>query len=170
MLRQSEEDHATNVVHDPARRSWSAQHDGAIARGDWLDDELVDVAGAGVDVLVSLLSEAEVIELDLGREAECAQAAGIEFYRLPTPDRDVPDRAALLALAHVLMRRLSDRASVALHCRHGIGRSSTLAAAVLVLEGADPRDAWCQISAARGLPVPDTSAQREFIDTLGLSI
>ena len=138
--------------------------------GDWLDDELVDVAGAGVDVLVSLLSEAEVIELDLSREAECAQAVGIAFYRLPTPDRDVPDRAAVLALARVLMRRLSDGAGVALHCRHGIGRSSTLAAAVLVLEGAAPRDAWAQISAARGLPVPDTSAQREFIDTLGLSI
>jgi protein tyrosine phosphatase (PTP) superfamily phosphohydrolase (DUF442 family) len=138
--------------------------------GDWLTDELGDLATAGVDVLVSLLSDAEVIELDLRAEAEAARAAGIEFYRLPTPDRTVPDRAAALAMGRLLAHKLNDGLSVALHCRHGIGRSSTLAAVVLVLKGIDSQDTWTRICAARGLPVPDTSAQREFIDTLTLGI
>ena len=134
--------------------------------GDWLADELRDLAGAGVDVLVSLLSGAEVAELDLGTEADAAQAAGIEFHWLPTPDRQVPDRAAVVALGRVLAQKLSDGQSIAVHCRHGIGRSSTLAAVVLVLEGVDPVAAWVAVSAARGIPVPDTRDQREFIYTL----
>lgn len=59
----------------------------------------------------------------------------------------------MLAIARLLVQRLDDGASVAVHCRRGIGRSSTLAAAVLVLEGTAPANAWDRISAARGLPV-----------------
>jgi len=134
--------------------------------GDWLTDELDDLATAGVSVLVSLLSDAEATELDLIHEADAAQAAGIEFHQLPTPDCQVPDLDATLALGRLLLQLLDDGASVAVHCRHGIGRSSTLAAAVLVLEGTAAAEAWDRVSAARGLPVPDTAEQREFINTL----
>jgi protein-tyrosine phosphatase len=134
--------------------------------GDWLNDEFRALATAGVTVVVSLLTDAEAAELDLVDEANAAQAAGIEFYRLPTPDREVPDRSAVLAIAGMLVHQLSEGASVAVHCRYGIGRSSTLAAAVMVLEGADAEDAWARISVARGLTVPDTSNQRAFVETL----
>jgi hypothetical protein len=40
--------------------------------GDWLDDEMRALAGAGVTALVSLLTEEEARELDLVREAEAA--------------------------------------------------------------------------------------------------
>jgi protein-tyrosine phosphatase len=134
--------------------------------GDWLHDELRGLAAAGVTVLVSLLTDAEAAELDLRYEADAARAAGLEFYRLPTPDREVPDRSAVLAIGGMLVHQLSEGASVAVHCRYGIGRSSTLAAAVMVLEGADPEDAWARICIARGLPVPDTTSQRVFVATL----
>ena len=137
--------------------------------GDWLTDEFGDLAAVGVNVVVSLLTDAEAAELDLRHEADAAQAVGIEFLRLPTPDRQVPDRDATLALGRLLVRRLEAGANVAVHCRQGIGRSSTLAAAVLVLEGADAADAWDRVSAARGLSVPDTDEQREFINTLTAS-
>jgi protein-tyrosine phosphatase len=52
------------------------------------------------------------------------------------------------------------------HCRNGIGRASTLVAAVLLREGIDAPDAWQRITQARGLPVPDTEAQRDFITNL----
>jgi protein-tyrosine phosphatase len=134
--------------------------------GDWLADEFEDLALVGVNIVVSMLTDAETAELDLVDEAAAAEAAGIEFGRLPTPDRQVPGRDAALAMAASLRDRLSRGASVAVHCRYGIGRSSTLAAAVLVLEGADPDNAWTRISVARGLPVPDTAAQRDFVRTL----
>lgn len=137
--------------------------------GNWLTDEFGDLATAGVDVVVSLLTDAEAAELDLSQEAAAAQAAGIEFHRLPTPDRQIADRDATLALGRLLVQRLEAGASVAAHCRQGIGRSSTLAAAVLVLEGATGAGAWDRVSAARGLPVPDTDEQREFVNTLTVS-
>jgi hypothetical protein len=46
------------------------------------------------------------------------------------------------AQAGVLRQRLSDDASVAVHCRHAIGRWSTLAVPALALEGVEPTDAW----------------------------
>lgn len=135
--------------------------------GDRLADEIRYLAGAGVNVLVSLLIDSEIAELGLTGEGSAAEAAGIAFRRLPTPDGHVPERTGTLALAEALRSRLSDGAAVVVHCREGIGRSSTLAAAVLVLDGLEPSDAWDRIRAARGLPVPDTAAQREFIDNLG---
>lgn len=131
--------------------------------GDWLEDEMTGLVAAGVRVLVSLLSDAENSELGLSAEAATAQAAGLVYYRLPTPDRHVPGQAASLALAGKLRSHLAEGASVAIHCRNGIGRASTLAAAVLVLEGTEPRQAWTLIAAARGMNVPDTEAQRDFI-------
>jgi protein-tyrosine phosphatase len=134
--------------------------------GEWLTDDLRDLAIAGVSVLVSLLTDAELAELGLLHEADAARLTGLEFHRLPTTDRHAPDREAALAVGRLLRQRLDDGASVVVHCRYGIGRSSTLAAVVLVLEGTDPADAWDRIAAARGLPVPDTRVQREFVDAL----
>jgi len=134
--------------------------------GQWLEPGMNGLAEAGVGVLVSLLSEAEMDELELTSEADAARASGIVFYHLPTPDRTVPDHAAGLELAETLKTLLAQGAGVAIHCRYGIGRSSTLAAMVLVLEGTEPEQAWALISAARGTTVPDTIAQREAIANL----
>lgn len=146
----------------PGRLSTMARPRG----GDWLAEEMQELAMAGVNVLVSLLCDGEIAELDLAEEGSAARAAGIDFHRLPTPDRTVPEPAAALAMAGHLRSRLYEGASIAVHCRHGIGRSSTLAAAVLVLDGLAPWRAWDLITAARGMPVPDTSAQRDFINNL----
>ncbi|HXP22030.1 MAG TPA: hypothetical protein VN840_20475 [Streptosporangiaceae bacterium] len=134
--------------------------------GDQLAGQMRDLAAAGVGILVSMLSDAEMAELGLTEESSCATAAGIAFRRLPTPDFDVPDRSAALALAADLASRLRDGAGVAVHCRGGIGRSSVLAAAILILEGVGSADAMDRISAARGMAVPETAAQRAFIGSL----
>jgi protein-tyrosine phosphatase len=131
--------------------------------GASLAGELTALAAAGVTVLVSLLSVGEAAKLGLSDEAQAAQAAGITFYHLPTQDRHVPDQASSLELARKLTVHLDAGDAVAMHCRYGIGRSSTLAATVLVLEDVQPRQAWDLISAARGRRVPDTAAQRDAI-------
>jgi protein-tyrosine phosphatase len=142
---------------------------GTMARprgGRWLGDEMADLAGAGVTVLVSLLTDPEMASLGLTGEGAAAQAAGLDFLRLPTPDFHVPDRAAAVALARDLCARLAAGASIVVHCYGGVGRSSTLAAVVLVLEGVTPAAAWDRIAAARGRPVPETSEQRAFVNGL----
>jgi protein-tyrosine phosphatase len=134
--------------------------------GDWLDDEMSALAAGGIGVLVSLLTDAEMTELGLTAEPEAAQTAGLVFYRLPTPDRHVPEQAASINLAGTLCAHLEVGQSVAIHCRNGIGRASVLAATVLVLEGTEPADAWALISEARGLSVPDTTDQHDALSML----
>ncbi len=131
--------------------------------GDWLADEMGGLSRAGVDVLVSLLTEAEEHELHLDDEQRLARAAGLDFRRLPTADLSVPSRVATLALASELAADLAAGREVAVHCRMGIGRASTLAATILVQEGVTADEAWQRITAARGLPVPDTLDQVDFV-------
>jgi len=130
---------------------------------DWLADEMKALGAAGVRCLVSMLTSAEEHELGLEREATLAHSAGMAFVAVPTVDRGVPSVSALRAAVQDTTERLSKGEHVVAHCRHGIGRASLFAAAVLVEEGLAPDDAWARLSAARGRPVPDTSEQRAFL-------
>jgi protein-tyrosine phosphatase len=130
---------------------------------DWLDDEMAGLGEAGVDILVSLQSDVERRELGLLDEGPAAERAGIEFHQFPIADFGVPERSALRPLVETLVEALNAGRHVAIHCRGGIGRSSLVAAAVLVRLGAAPDDAWATISAARGVPVPETEEQRAFL-------
>ena len=62
--------------------------------------------------------------------------------------------------------------NVAVHCRQGIGRSGLIAAGVLMTSGASPREAMRIVSSARGISVPETLAQRQWIEQLlsGISV
>ncbi|MGA5817555.1 tyrosine protein phosphatase [Kitasatospora sp. NPDC094028] len=129
---------------------------------DWLEDEMAALSGHGVDILVCALTDPELDELGLTGEPQAAAAAGLRFVAIPIPDRTVPDRAAILPTLHGLAEQLRSGAHIVTHCRAGIGRSSLLAAALLILNGADPDTAWARIERARGLAVPDTAEQRQW--------
>jgi protein-tyrosine phosphatase len=130
---------------------------------DWLDDELAALREAGVDVLVTLQTEVERQELGLTGEAEAAARAGLEFHSFPIVDLGVPDHRSIQPLLATLTAHLRDGRHVAVHCLAGIGRSSMVAAALLVRLGITPADAWQTIAEARGLPVPETDEQREWL-------
>jgi protein-tyrosine phosphatase len=134
--------------------------------GDRLAGELAGLAADGVDLLVCLLGQDELARLDLTAEPELAVAHGLEFHHLPTPDLTAPDPVAGRDLAVALHRRYRAGASIVVHCYGGVGRSSTVAAAVLVLDGLDPDEAFRRISAARGHPVPETPDQVAFVERL----
>ena len=133
--------------------------------GDWFEDEVENWRTAGVQVVVSLLEREEENELGLEAEADLCRSRGIDFVSFPIADRGVPtDPKAATELAHRLGR--SDRA-IAIHCRAGIGRSSLVAALVLTHRGVKSDIAFSLIQAARGVAVPDTEQQRDWINRLG---
>lgn len=135
--------------------------------GDWLGDEVHSWQEAGFDIIVSLLTPPEIEELDLALEEESSHARDIEFISFPIPDRDVPaSREAITALAQKLETALTSGKSVGVHCRQGIGRSSLLAACVLIASGENSAEAFERISEARGRPVPDTVEQKEWVAKL----
>ena len=132
--------------------------------GDWLEEEIRSWREAGLDVMVSLLTHDETIELELNQEELLCRAQGIQFYTYPIPDRGVPtSRKATADLVKKLETALEAGKSVAIHCRQGIGRSSLIAALLLVSAGIDPEAALAQIRQARGCAVPDTVEQRNWI-------
>lgn len=132
--------------------------------GDWLADEVHSWRDAGLDVVASLLTPAEIQEFELQEEAPCSLAEGLEFQSFPIPDREVPrSRAAFSQVIRKLEKALRSGKNVAVHCRQGIGRSSMVIASLLASSGEKPEEAFRRIERARGRSVPDTDEQREWV-------
>jgi protein-tyrosine phosphatase len=133
--------------------------------GDWLENEIADWHRAGGDTVLSLLTPEEEQSLELTNEAGVVKARGMDFMLLPIPDRQVPgSETEVSAALERLNAKLSSGRNVIVHCRQGVGRSGLVAACLLVTNGLDARTAVEKISAARGVPVPETREQRQWID------
>ena len=132
--------------------------------GNWLLDEVKALREAGVDVLVSLLTPGEVMDLDLREEAECCCRQEIIYLSFPIPDRSIPPfSASTFTFLEQLKVHVSGGKKVALHCRQGLGRAALMAASVLVLSGFSPDQAFELLSSVRGYPVPETEEQRAWV-------
>ena len=131
---------------------------------EWLHDDLTALRRDGVDILVSMLTRTEAIELGLAREQALCETLGIEFRSLPILDHSVPTaHREMHELAEALATERRHGKNIGAHCCAGIGRSSLLLAAVLCTEGISPERAFCLISKGRGLQVPDTPEQVEWL-------
>ncbi|GLZ33028.1 hypothetical protein Lesp02_52160 [Lentzea sp. NBRC 105346] len=129
----------------------------------WLAGDMTALREMGVDILVSAMTLDERLRWGLGDEEKAALEAGLQFVEIPIPDRTVPNRAEIAsAIAHLTGEYRAGR-HIVFHCWAGIGRSSLLAASVLVLDGETPERAWELITDARGFPVPDTEEQRAWL-------
>jgi protein-tyrosine phosphatase len=133
--------------------------------GDWLEDEMADWRGRGLDTVVSFLTQEEEQDLDVSAERAEAQAHGLTFLSFPIPDREVPasweEFSRLLA---VLDAELTVGKNVVMHCRQGIGRTGLVAACLLALTGINSETAMERLSDARGVTVPETDKQRRWIE------
>jgi len=133
--------------------------------GEWLKGDIANWKRAGVDAVLSLLTADEEKHFDLQDEAREVKGQGMGFTSFAIPDRQVPSSEAKLAeLLEGVARSLSKGKNVLVHCRQGIGRSGLVAACLLVKKGMSPGVAVENVSAARGLPTPETPEQRDWID------
>jgi protein-tyrosine phosphatase len=133
--------------------------------GEWLPDEVQGWRAVGVGVVVSLVTLSECQELDLADEAELCRRAGMEFIAFPLADRSVPvPESGAEHLVEEIVGFLTAGEHVAIHCRMGIGRSAMVAAATLIALGQTPERALTAVAEARGLPVPDTPQQRQWVE------
>jgi protein-tyrosine phosphatase len=133
--------------------------------GDWLEDEIENWRKAGIDCVVSLLELPEVHELGLAEEAGLCRVRQMAFTSFPIPDRRVPSSAnEARILIDALHDLIASGKAVAIHCRAGIGRSGMIAASVLKTFGLDVSRAFTLIAEARGVAVPDTAEQQDWVD------
>ena len=127
--------------------------------GEWLQDEIASWKAHGIEVVVSLLEPHEASELGLEDEAVLCRQSEIEFYSSPIADRGVPEDYERVRS----VISLGAGRTVGVHCRAGIGRSAMLIACMMVTQGVQPDEAFSLIAVARGIEVPDTEAQRDWV-------
>jgi protein-tyrosine phosphatase len=133
--------------------------------GHWLEDEIAAWRKAGVDTILSLLTPDEEQDLDLKNESRDAREKGMRFLSLPIPDRQVPRGESEVRTAiEKLDADLSAGKNGVIHCRQGIGRTGLVAACLLITKGVSSGAAIDSLAAARGLPIPETPEQREWVD------
>jgi len=139
--------------------------------GDWLKDDIAGWRREGINAILSLLTPEEERDLALSNEPREVREQGMDFISLPIPDRQIPKSEAKLAeVLGRITQALSNGKNVLIHCRQGIGRSGLVAASLLVRKGISPSAAIELVSAARGMPVPETTEQRDWIDHYAIAL
>ncbi len=133
--------------------------------GEWLQDEILAMQRAGVQSIVSLLEAEEARELELTGQAAACSRAGIDFRSFPIPDRGTPHSAQRASELIVdLHAQLLQGKALAVHCRAGIGRTGLVAGCLLHLIGVPYGDIFHRLSRARGIAMPDTAGQVEWVE------
>jgi len=136
---------------------------------DWLADDIAAARRAGVDVIVSTLTNEEIEELGLSDEAECCRRSNVQFLSFPIADRSLPRSINDLSkFLDEVDKEIRKKKSVAIHCRGGIGRASMLCACLLIRHKFSADSAFERIRDARGCPVPDTEEQRRWVESFAL--
>ncbi len=93
------------------------------------------LARAGIGSVVDLRSEARDDEAVLSQH-------GLHFYHLPIEDRAAPTQAQLKKVTKWVLREIAAGRKVYVHCQSGIGRSPSLATAILMAMGYSLSDAY----------------------------
>jgi protein-tyrosine phosphatase len=97
-------------------------------------------------------------------EFSTAAKLGERWIEFPIRDRSVPaDNTAFLALLDWLIELVQRPTTVAMHCAAGVGRTGTVAAALLVRLGLPVEDALSVVEAAGS--GPETARQKAFVNS-----
>ena len=123
--------------------------------------DLLALRGAGVQAVLCLQEDQELRRLGegLSQRAAATEAAGMAFRSLPTPDFGEPDPDALQEALRWLEHALGTGQRVLVHCRAGLGRSGTVAAALLIMRGMDPEVAMALVRAHRPGAIESSSQE-----------
>jgi protein-tyrosine phosphatase len=134
---------------------------------DQLRPQLAEWKRQGADIVVSLLGDDEMWMDGLTDEPRLCRELGLDFRHFPITDHGLPDSAdAFLEFVEALHAEAERGRAIVVHCYAGIGRATLVAASLLVRGGLALAEALERISEARGVRVPDTPAQRLWLEHL----
>jgi protein-tyrosine phosphatase len=112
--------------------------------GPYPGDRIDAVLGAGIDVVVDLTEEGELLPYEL--------PAGVRHIRRPVEDFGCPTSDDLRETLDAIDRELGRGSRVYLHCRGGIGRTGTVLGCWLVRRGAAAEEALDRLRAIGKTP------------------
>jgi len=125
---------------------------------------IANIARLGIQQVVSLLEPSETRDLGLHSEREQVKAHSMGFTSFPIPDMGLPPSVEEYAqLAKMLFNQVSAGVNTLIHCHAGIGRSGLLVSGILLHCDMDPQQAFAYASRMRGIRVPETSTQEQWL-------
>lgn len=129
-----------------------------------IDDVFAAIANRGTNRIVSLLETSEALEAGLGSEQQLAEKYEMEFVHFPIRDRGLPQsHEDYLSFTKRLYNDAAGGLDIVVHCWAGIGRTGMVTAGVLLHCGFEPLAAIEHISKKRGVAVPDTQEQIDWV-------
>ena len=132
--------------------------------GEYLNDDIAYLSRNKFTHVVSLLETTEASELGLSAEGIACLEHNIAFEQIQIVDRSTPSSLPLFIESVVRSHQaLVAGANLIAHCRAGIGRSGLYTTSILVHEGFSADEAFSLVSKARGLSIPDTQSQIDWI-------
>jgi protein-tyrosine phosphatase len=127
---------------------------------------IVNIARLGIQLVVSLLEPGEARDLELGSERELVKAHAMDFISFPIPDMGLPPSVEDFArLAKMLFDQVNGGVKTLIHCHAGIGRSGLLVAGILLHCDMDPQQAFAYASRMRGVRIPETPDQEQWLSS-----
>ena len=134
--------------------------------GEWIEEEFSGLKRLGIDKIVSLLESFEQYDVGLEKEEVLCIKNGIEYSSFPIPDRGLPNTLQATKFSKELYTEICNGKHIVIHCRAGIGRTGIIAGAIIVNTGITALEALTLISEARGVQVPDTEEQENWLKSL----
>ena len=149
---------------------------GKKADGWWdrdLDTDLERLrAEYGCDLLASLMEDDEYRWLQIEDIFVRAPAHGIAVLRFPIEDARPPrdgEMPQFIELIGQILEAARGGQTVVIHCRGGLGRTGTVAAASLVALGHAPAEAIARVRAARPGAV-ETRGQERWVEAYAIAL
>lgn len=119
------------------------------------DDDLPVLHSAGVRAVVCLLN--------IPRDAQVYESAGLAFLCLPIPDGGVPTMEQASEFIGFARAQRASHRPVAVHCEAGLGRTGTILAVYLISEGESAKAAIRRVREVEPVAV-ETSRQIQFLE------
>jgi len=125
---------------------------------------VMNISRLGIKLVVSLLETNEARTLGLDAERELVKALGMDFVSFPIPDMGLPTSVEeFSSLSKMLLKQVNTGINTLVHCHAGIGRSGLMAAGILLHCDLDPKQAFAHVSKMRGVRVPETRQQEDWL-------
>lgn len=152
------------LVHCPGRRG--ADGSGQVWRRE-LSADVLHIQSWGATTVLSLISTPEMARLGVPDLPRAVQDAGLRWAHVPIPDFEPPNLQSMRAWEVEIppvMSALARGEKVVVHCAAGLGRTGTVAASLLVLQGLTGEAAITRVRQVRPGTL-ETAAQEDFVRT-----